>query len=416
MTWTTLGMEVTTPLFNGGADVGQDNGDGIRVASVRGAMRFWFRALAGTVAGPDLELLGGMERAVFGDAGHSSPVQLRIPRQPKAIRRPQPDFTDGDGGKYVLYLLGQGLTEYKKAIKKTEVTRPYVDAGRSFDLKLRCADEETGALALASLRLCCLYGGFGARTRRGWGGIKITGSDSDLPGPWTESGLKGAGIADHRGRSNLFPAGELADCRDILFRLRSRILKDLNRPSGTPDFEDNWEETPSYPVLSQNWTACGLSGETFPSWDEALCRAGFELRYFRASQDYPSAKYSPKIKTPEWEEVVWGNSDHFKVGALGLPVVYKDNNVVNVVRGNEKLRRASPLWLRAVGSDGEWRVLSFAFLGQFLPGPSAPSVRLARGNGQQRDLRVADDDIRSLADQWIETLAADESFEDTTRQ
>jgi hypothetical protein len=64
------------------------------------------------------------------------------------------------------------------------------------------------------------------------------------------------------------------------------------------------------------------------------------------------------------------------LGALGLPVNYKDGYVVNAEHRNEKLRRASPLWLRPVGGATGWRLFSFAFLGDFLPGPDAPSVQL----------------------------------------
>ena len=52
MAWTTLTLEVATPLFNGGADqdgsagFGTANDPGVRVGSIRGAMRFWFRAVA----------------------------------------------------------------------------------------------------------------------------------------------------------------------------------------------------------------------------------------------------------------------------------------------------------------------------------------------------------------------------------
>ncbi len=86
MPWTTLTLQVTTPLFNGGADIGPSDGTGIRVSSIRGAMRWWFRALAGAVTGPDLALLSQLERKVFGgaaagDDGRSSPVRLRIPQQ-----------------------------------------------------------------------------------------------------------------------------------------------------------------------------------------------------------------------------------------------------------------------------------------------------------------------------------------------
>ncbi|HLI39921.1 MAG TPA: type III-B CRISPR module RAMP protein Cmr1 [Streptosporangiaceae bacterium] len=423
MTWTTLTLQVTTPLFNGGADPDDSYGfrpggeAGLRVASIRGAMRFWFRALAGTVAGPDLRLLADLERHVFGDAGNPSPVQLRIPAQPRAERTQAPGFLNGgERGKWLAYLLGQGLTTWNRDTRRFQLSRPgFVDAGQSFELKLRFAAEEAGALALGALRLCCLYGGFGARTRRGFGGVQITGVSGPLPGPWTGDSLRTGGLRDYAGVRTLWPSGNLAVCRDILAGLREKL-----RPSAGPVFDDEWAEPPPYPVLSRSRTVVGVSGgEAFGDWRDVLWHAGEQLRHFRADRENtsPCASYRPKIETREWKEVVHGPSDRFGLGALGLPVVYKDDYVVNVDRGaGEKLRRASPLWLRAVGSDGNWRLLSFAFLGRFLPGPNAPGVHLWQDNRQRKALDVTDADMRSLADQWIRALRADQSFTDTAHR
>jgi CRISPR type III-B/RAMP module RAMP protein Cmr1 len=424
MTWTTLTMRVTTPMFNGGADPAGEAGlrpadeAGIRVASVRGIMRFWFRALAGTVAGPDLRLLAQLERRVFGDAGTASPVQARVPAQPAVTARTRPDFLDGEMGQWLTYLLGQGLTKYNRDSRKFELTRPYVGPGQEFDLKLRFTDETTGALALAALRLCCLYGGFGARVRRGFGGVQVAGVSGPLPGPWTEAALRGRGLADYAGLRSLAPATELAACRDILAGLVPTAVHDAGRTDAAQAFDGNWPGPPPYPVLSEAWSLVGMSGgEAFEKWQDALWHAGHQLRHFRAPADNksPAARYQPKIETSEWLDVILGQGSHFTVGALGLPVVYKDGYTVNADHGQEKLRRASPLWLRAVGTGNNWRLLSFAFLGQFLPGPNAPAVHLWKHGTQSRALQVSDDDIRSLASLWITQLRADKSFEDTRR-
>ena len=68
------------------------------------------------------------------------------------------------------------------------------------------------------------------------------------------------------------------------------------------------------------------------------------------------------------------------------------------------------LWLRAVGSGDNWRLLSFSFLGQFLPGPGAPEVHLWQGNTQGKALEVSAADIESLSRQWISELKADRTF------
>jgi CRISPR-associated protein Cmr1 len=430
MTWTTLTVEVTTPLFNGGADPDgsagfrPDDDAGIRVASIRGAMRFWFRALAGTVAGPDLRLLAGLECHVFGDAGNPSPLQMRIPQQPRVERTEAPDFLAGERGKWIGYLLGPGMIKYDAANHRFRLTRRYIGTGQKFDIKLRFPREDVGTLALGALRLCCMYGGFGARTRRGFGGVRIVAVDGPLAGPWTEDSLKGWGLADFAGMRSLQPAGELASCREVLKAMRGQVLAELGSPvSSQQEFDNDWSSPPPYPVLSPARSVVGLSGgEPFENWENTLWHAGEQLRHFRAPEanNRQDANYKPKIETPEWKDVVHGTSDHFKVGALGLPVVYKDGYVVNVDRKSgraaEKLRRASPLWLRAVETGGDWRLLSFAFLGQFLPGPNAPHVHLWQKNDQDKSLQVTDDDIRQLAGQWISELRADRSFTGTARR
>jgi CRISPR type III-B/RAMP module RAMP protein Cmr1 len=430
MTWTTLTLEVTTPLFNGGADPDgsagfrPDDEAGVRVASIRGAMRFWFRALAGTVAGPDLRLLAGLERHVFGDAGNPSPLQMRIPQQPRIERTEAPEFLAGERGKWIGYLLGPGMIKYDAANHRFRLTRQYISVGQKFDIKLRFPRDDVGTLALGALRLCCMYGGFGARTRRGFGGVRIIEVDGPLAGPWTEDSLKGRGLADFAGVRSLQPTGELATCREVLAGVRKQVLPDLGSPvSPQQEFDSDWSGPPPYPVLSKAWSVVGVSGgESFENWQKTLRHAGKQLRHFRAPEDNdrPDAKYQPKIETPEWKDVVYGTSDHFKVGALGLPVVYKDGYVVNVDRRSgrdaEKLRRASPLWLRAVETGGNWRLLSFAFLGQFLPGPDAPQVHLWERAGQSKALQITDDDVRQLAGQWISELRADRSFIDTARR
>jgi hypothetical protein len=432
--WITLHMQVTTPLFNGGADPGGEAGfkaddeAGVRPSSLRGAMRFWFRALVGIITGPDLSLLADLERKVFGHTEHASPVKLRIPRQP-AVTPPGGghDFLPRRGAsardrnehpcRWIVYLLGQGLGD----LRSCSVTRPYVPAGQDFDLKLRFSapDDSAGdaiaALAVASLWLACAYGGAGGRVRRGFGGLRILGAEGWLPAPWDTASICSPSLdhyqqgLPHGGQPGdlrrLWPTGAVGGC-----------ISHLRQLVGPERFAmAQWPAPPPFPVLSRTHTLAGTSGgEPFHGWAAAAAYAGEQLRLYRASKDYPAAKYQPKIKTPEWDAVVHGPAANtrFPLGALGLPVVYKDHYTVNADRGPAvPLRRASPLWLRPVGTDDQWRLLSFAFCGQFLPGPDSPDVYLRHSRDQPRRLSVTDEDVVSLATQWITKLAADEWFE-----
>jgi hypothetical protein len=434
--WTTLHMEVTTPLFNGGADPAgragyqADAEPGVRPATLRGAMRFWFRALVGIITGPDLALLAELERQVFGHTEQASPVRLRIPRQP-AVTPPEGDhdFLPRRGaparerndhpGRWIVYLLGQGLGD----LRSCSVTRPYVPVGQHFDLKLGFGrpDDPSGdavaALALASLWLACAYGGAGGRTRRGFGGLRITGAEGWLPAPWDTGSICSPRLEHYQALPHgpdsgenqpnrprrLWPTGPVWQC--------VRYLQQLVGPERFA--LEKWAVPPPFPVLSRTRTVAGVSGgEPFPNWADAASYAGEQLRRFRASKDYPAARYEPKIKTPEWDGVVHGPNERFALGALGLPVVYKDHYMVNADRGPAvPLRRASPLWLRPVGGGDQWRLLSFAFCDQFLPGPDSPQVYLRRSGDRPKRLSVSDQDIVSLASQWITKLAADEWFE-----
>jgi CRISPR-associated protein Cmr1 len=363
-------------------------------------MRFWFRALMGGVIGPNLELLAELEHRVFGSTAACCPVPMRIPNPPP--QRPAGTSRMPWG---ICYLLGQGLGDLGKAT----TIRPYVAPGpdAEFDLELRLDRADVGAAAatLASLWLLCAYGGIGARTRRGFGGVRIIGAEGWLPPPWTTESILSPNLDHYEKLRYLWLDATLGNC--LLPLLQGKITYS----------QSAWEVPPTFPVLHRKYTIAGASGGgVFDSWADTLRYAGQQLRYFRASQDNPAARYTPARKTPEWERVIWGAEKHFPLGALGLPVVFKKNGPsVNAERNSEQLRRASPLWLRAVGCGDEWRLFSFAFLGEFLPGPNAMTVFLRNG-GKSEKLQVDSDDISRLTRQWIDTLAADESFFDIRRR
>lgn len=427
--WTTLHMQVTTPLFNGGVDpagaagLRPDDGTGIRPASLRGAMHFWFRALAGIVTGPDLRLLARLEHEVFGDTSHASPVRLRIPHQP-GVTPPRGPHTflppsgratreQEQDGRWITYLLGQSLGN----MPGLSVRRPYVAPGQSFDLKLGFArrrpdGEAIAALAIAALWLACAYGGVGGRVRRGFGGVRIIGADGWLPAPWDAASVCSPGLRHYEtlprrdeqdSFRRLWPTGAAGQCVSHLRPLIER--------SGGRFAMATWPQPPPFPVFSRTRTLAGTSGgPSFPGWSAVAAYTGEQLRLFRASQDYPGAGYRPKIKTPEWESVVHGPGTRFGLGALGLPVVYK-KGIVNAERGPDvPLRRASPLWLRPVGGPEGWRLLSFAFCGAFLPGLDAPVVYVRGHGGPPKPVSVSDQDLVDHAAAWITGLAADEWF------
>ncbi|WP_157977398.1 type III-B CRISPR module RAMP protein Cmr1 [Streptomyces triticisoli] len=412
MPWTTLALRTTTPVFNGG----DDEGVGIRVPSLRGGMRYWFRALAGAVVGDDLRLLSALEHEVFGGTGHQSPVVLRIPDPPRTADRAEAKFLGARDGEHLQYLLGQGLYERtpRKRPAHEGLTRSFVAAETDFHLDLRFTpgtSEAAASLALASLWLLCTYGGIGARVRKGFGGLRITGvSGSTLPGDWTSDDLLTPGPAYYENLDRLTADhGVLAHHREWLAALKT-APDDLATRTADP-----WHGTrPTYPVLGQHTAAALRPGAT--TWPSLLITAGKEWRHFRASEDPPETGAGGRVRTPEYRKVIRGNSDHFPLGALGLPITFYDGrnkDTVNVRNGAEHLRRASPVWLRTVGADRtRRRLFSFAFLGTFLPQDDKRlGVRLG-----ERTLQVTDQDLHDCATTWLDKMREGGTFVRTDRE
>lgn len=459
MTWTTLTLQVTTPVFNGGADPDgaagfrPDHEAGVRVASVRGAMRFWFRALAGTVTGLDVRLLAALERRVFGgiadqrthgEAAVPSPLILRIPEPP----RPSLDssFLRGTEGRWLSYLLGLGLMKPEKG-GGARLLRPCVLPGAetSFEMMVRfrhdrsTADETRQAieaLAFASLWLACTYGGVGARTRRGLGGLRIVGASGGLPRPWTPKGMQTPGLALYESTGWVWPWS--SGVFGIFEQHLRQLIKVAER---TPAALDGWTEPPPFPVLSKRYSPAAvavrrrggtppeIAPKEFRSWQEALAYGGKQLRLFRGNRPFDETRRrQARVRTAEWDDVINvidRDSVDFPLGGLGLPVGYQDKlterkfmvNAVDLRQPDQpELRRASPLWLRAVGSGDSWRLFTFAFQTRFLPGADVASVRLLPGEDavdagwREDELNVGQADMERLTGQWMTAIRGGGDF------
>jgi CRISPR-associated protein Cmr1 len=188
-------FEIVTPMFLGGADPKDPTTpQGIRPASVKGALRFWWRALnwarVAALHGSDqnaaLRQLHQEEGWLFGqsatESGGGQGVFLMQVSDRSSVAKEQPS------GVGILYLLGQGLGE-----------RRALAAGGSFDVHLRFRPG-TRAQDIASVtqavQIFGLLGALGSRARHGMGSVALTGLRSnglDLPAwavPTTVDGYK----------------------------------------------------------------------------------------------------------------------------------------------------------------------------------------------------------------------------------
>lgn len=185
-------LQVITPIFGGGYQTrALDDVDTIRAPSVRGHLRFWWRALYASKH-ETAEQLYERERELWGgagaDKGQRSAVEIRVDVESTGE-------TDGSG-----IDLGQTPGAYAlwpaRAESKTNTpAAPRRKPGTQFNVTLKVArrdkDDVEGEVKNA-LRAWILFGGYGGRTRRGLGTIVAVGDGRDkwLPKTPTSAALR----------------------------------------------------------------------------------------------------------------------------------------------------------------------------------------------------------------------------------
>ncbi|MCR6488390.1 type III-B CRISPR module RAMP protein Cmr1 [Amycolatopsis sp. OK19-0408] len=375
--WTTFTLRVDTPLFSGGT-TGADAGTIIRPPSIRGVLRYWYRAVAAghTMRSvDDLPQLADSETAVFGSTATPSPIRLRVtpPAAPaeNAVILPAWARRSENGFAGARYLLGQGLCT---GGRKPTLSRPHLPVDTTFDLNVALPENPgiTQGFMLA-LWAWLTYGGLGARTRRGFGRLSCIAINNPPPG-WSPALLHPTGT----------PGAQLARWRTIVPAEIAYATK-AAFPE-TPDPDDNRRKSRGglspFPILSkETWSANALDLQPRPLSD-ALHRTGAAWRLFRndaATDDYTAA-------TPEWGTTILGPDNSYPVAALGLPVNYYRPQdgleaSVNLHLDNQPARRASPVWLTPVrlGATDNYTVFTHIFYADLAPTEQEAVLRLDGG-------------------------------------
>lgn len=158
MTTLTFICETITPMFMAGADGTTPE---LRAPSIKGALRFWWRALSGHLSLDDLRK---KESELFGGAGdkaaNRSQLIIQVPFARVSVD-PQSPLVPHKG-------------MFQKAVKARE----------TFEVRLMFRDGALKDKFRALFVLTCLLGGFGKRVRRGMGSVRIlqeNGQDFMMP-------------------------------------------------------------------------------------------------------------------------------------------------------------------------------------------------------------------------------------------
>lgn len=155
----TFELEAITPVFMRGADQGKAE---FRSASVKGVMRWWFRALAGAYLGNNIEKLREVEGKIFGSAGRGkSRVIVETIEDSQIESRVEPNINSLLDD-YTKYFWFSQIGRYQK---------DYIPLGRTFEVTLKSPDQNYLNLAVISLWAALHLGGFGSRSRKFGGSL-----------------------------------------------------------------------------------------------------------------------------------------------------------------------------------------------------------------------------------------------------
>ncbi len=271
----TCTLELVSPAFLAGADQSSAESCELRVPSLRGQLRWWWRTLH--AAHVDVPTLRRLEAAVWGSTEAASPVRLSL----KPVNAPKVKLFDHkDGFKpkldfkkahnlaqppnnkttQGLFYLAYGMDENVRNERTGQTERRrryYLEPGAQWRLHVAWResrypiDAEKGKpitadliqkQALAALSLLCRYGGVGSKARKGFGSL----------------GTFEANIGDGK-------------CQEAALELRKACLP--------PDFRPPSRiETPAIKLEHADFEAVIELGTTDP-WN-ALDRLGFAVQSY----------------------------------------------------------------------------------------------------------------------------------------
>ena len=203
-------LELITPAYAGGADVAKT--DGLRPPTLKALLRFWWRTLHPEMPPDDLFKA---EEKIFGSTGVGQGIRIvpLSPIQPNVDdNAPQYNVHDGDS---LFFMAFGALTDQNRTRReRIAASTGYRAVRYKFKLvaSVKCTDREWTEVHHA-VWLLTTFGGFGSRSRRGFGGLQVFGIIPGMPDIGACTTAEAVTDAILRGLSLVFPtlqAGQLA--------------------------------------------------------------------------------------------------------------------------------------------------------------------------------------------------------------
>lgn len=301
----TLKCEIVTPMFIAGANKYSPE---IRGPSIKGEMRFWWRALNGNLSFKDLNLLKTEEAKIFGSSKKYGKSSFSI-RIDKFFQRNEIgtnllnninllntlDFKDKSAIKYIYYFV---------RIKRRE--RHYIKPGANFSINLlfNKNDKSIYEEVFKSFALLTLFGALGARSRRG-------------AGCFTVNSVEGDSFCDY---------------------IYSKFFEKYNKINSTEALKLFIEKE------IKKW----ISNDTYS--DEYTTLKGSKIYFFEKENNWEKAL--SKIIRPYYEFRTKNKSRITETPNFGFPIIHKDGTKMiageKTRKGKPRTRRASPIIFKVI--------------------------------------------------------------------
>ncbi len=173
----TFNCETVTPVFLAGADGRTPE---LRPPSIKGMMRFWWRALHGHMT---IENLKKEEAKIFGTSDEKigrSKFSIRVNKQlinndiVKSLWEEIPfeERTSKIGNKYKVPKKYEGISYLLYSIFMVN-ERPYIKSGTLFSIQVSLYNDEILQELINSVYVLAFFGGLGSRNRRGAGSFRL---------------------------------------------------------------------------------------------------------------------------------------------------------------------------------------------------------------------------------------------------
>ena len=256
----TIDVRTITPLFIAGADQRRIKNEGLRAPSLKGLLRWWFRAIMGGMVA-SIDHLRELENQIFGSTDQKSRIRIvsTVMSDPSSIEIPK-------------------SLEYLWFSIKLQGRQQYYPPNTKFRIDIVSLDKESLKVVLGCLWAVVYLGGIGNRMRRGAGSltvdnIKIRVNTEEYT-PYDFIPYKfvfnGKSINDAKN----FIENNLVEIFNVFRKFASKYS---NYSSNTPAHD--------FAILTKKYAKISLINKVFNSWEEALAEMSRIYKQFRQKKN-----------------------------------------------------------------------------------------------------------------------------------